>query len=197
LRAEIADGRLDDAVRTAQTRFALARHLGEHPTVIGDLVGIAIAMITLTTLDEMIAQPGCPNLYWALTDLPSPLINTRQGWQGERALAAVEFAGLASNHPMTPDEINKVVEHLSKLYDQGAAKASQRLLSYLDARVHDEALVRAARQRLVDFGLAAEQVGLFPPMQVILLDEKREYEVRRDESIKALNLPYWEVEGPL
>src|SRR5262249_45090002 len=42
LRGEVADRRFDDAVVTTKTLFALARHLAEHPTLIGDLVGVAI-----------------------------------------------------------------------------------------------------------------------------------------------------------
>src|SRR5262245_20299213 len=43
-RAEVALGHFDDAVRTAKTMFAMSRHMAEHPTLIGDLVGIALAM---------------------------------------------------------------------------------------------------------------------------------------------------------
>ena len=74
----------DDAIRTAKTMFAMARHLGEHPTLIGDLVGIAIAIMAINPLDEMLEQPGCPNLYWALTNLPDPFISIRTGIEGER-----------------------------------------------------------------------------------------------------------------
>src|SRR3954466_6845018 len=42
LRAEVAERRFDDALRTARTLFALSRHLSEHPTLIAHLVGIAI-----------------------------------------------------------------------------------------------------------------------------------------------------------
>src|SRR5579885_1952926 len=44
-RAEIAVGHFDDALRTAKTMFAMSRHMGEHPTLIGDLVGFAIASV--------------------------------------------------------------------------------------------------------------------------------------------------------
>src|SRR5438105_1878183 len=37
-RGRVAAGHFDDAVRTAQTMFALARHLGEYPTVAGNQV---------------------------------------------------------------------------------------------------------------------------------------------------------------
>ena len=83
-RAEVALGRFDDAIRTAKTMFAMSRHLGEHPTLIGDLVGMAIASMAIGPLEEMLEQPGCPNLYWALTNLPEPPGSPGQG-HGRRA----------------------------------------------------------------------------------------------------------------
>ena len=35
----------------------------------------------------------------------------------------------------------------------------------------------------------------FPAYQVILLDEKRTYEVRRDDQMKIIGLPVWEFEA--
>ena len=83
-RAEVALGRFDDAIRTAKTMFAMSRHMGEHPTLIGNLVGIAIAAIAIGPLEEMLEQPGCPNLYWALTNLPDPVHFPEDG-DGRRA----------------------------------------------------------------------------------------------------------------
>ena len=85
-RAEVAERRFDDALATAKTMFALSRHLGEHPTLIGDLVGVAVASLTVGPVEEMIQQPGCPNLYWALTDLPAPFIDLSQGATGRTGL---------------------------------------------------------------------------------------------------------------
>src|SRR5947209_14908157 len=42
-RGEIAERRFDDAVRTAKTMLALARHLGENPAEAATLVGLSIA----------------------------------------------------------------------------------------------------------------------------------------------------------
>ena len=42
-RGEIARGEFDGAVQTLQTLFALARTFNEHPTLIGHLVGLALA----------------------------------------------------------------------------------------------------------------------------------------------------------
>ena len=100
-RAEIALGRFDDAIRTAKTMFAMSRHLGEHPTLIGNLVGIAIATMAIGPLEEMLEQPGCPNLYWALTNLPSPLIPLDKGMDGERVMHRV---GVPRPGRQRPDE---------------------------------------------------------------------------------------------
>ena len=53
----------------------------------------------------------------------------------------------------------------------------------------DEAKVGAARRRLVEHGLPEERLLRFPADQVILLDEKREYDVRFDDLMKTMNLP--------
>src|SRR6516165_5869716 len=42
-RGEVADRRFPDALVTAKTMFAMSRHMGEHPTLISSLVGLAIA----------------------------------------------------------------------------------------------------------------------------------------------------------
>ncbi len=49
-RTEIAQGRFDDAIRTAKTFFAMSRHLGQHPTLVGNLVGMAIAAVAIDHL---------------------------------------------------------------------------------------------------------------------------------------------------
>ncbi len=105
-RAEIAQARFDDAIRTAKTMFAISRHLGEHPTLIGDLVGMAIAAMAIGPLEEMLEQPGCPNLYWALTNLPSPLIPLDKGMDGERVMHQWVFRDLDDSAPMSQDQLN-------------------------------------------------------------------------------------------
>ena len=114
-RAEIAQCRFDDAIRTAKTLFAMSRHLGEHPTLIADLVGIAIASVAASGLEEMQEQPGCPNLYWALTTLPSPLIPLDKGMDGERVMHQCLFRDLSVSVPMTGEQIKKFIAHMDKM----------------------------------------------------------------------------------
>jgi hypothetical protein len=196
-RAEVALGRFDDALRTAKTMFAMARHLGEHPTFIGDLVGIAVANVAIGPLEEMLEQPGCPNLYWALTNLPSPLVPLDVGAEGERVWVVSGFRDLDENAPMSEDQVKQFIAYMDPLLrlEEGKPnKPKEVIRPWLDARNKDEAMVGAARRRLVEAGLAKERVERFPADQVLLLDEKYAYELRRDDLMKLLNVPAWQAE---
>jgi hypothetical protein len=194
LRGAIADRRFDDAVVTIKTMLALSRHLGEHPTVIGNLVGLAIAQLTVGSvmgpgpLEEMIQQPGCPNLFWALTDLPSPFIDLRKGVQGERIWMDTELEGLKDREPMTEAQLSKVLDRLRKDLQPTTADFAR-----LKDLSKNEEHLRDARRRLSQYGLSEDKLKDFPPLQVILLDGKREYEVQRDDEMKAMTLPYWQA----
>src|SRR5262249_30889374 len=155
------------------------------------LVGMAIAFLTVGPLEEMLEQPGCPNLYWALTNLPSPLISLDKGLEGERLLIQGEIRDLDDSAPMSPEQIKKVITRFDNLRkeDPGAKELDGGARGYLEARVKDEAMVKAARQRLVEVGIPEERLARFPADQVILLDERREFEVRRDDAMKLMNLP--------
>jgi hypothetical protein len=197
-RAEVALGRFDDALRTAKTLFAMARHLGEHPTLVGDLVGIAVGQIALGPVEEMLQQPGCPNLYWALTNLPKPLVRLDIGMEGERVWLLADFRDLDDSAPMSAAQLQRFIAHMDKLLSiptEQPGKRFEGLPAWLNARVKDEGLMRAARRRLVALGLPEERVQRFPPEQVLLLDEKRAYEVRRDNLMKLLNVPFWQTEA--
>jgi hypothetical protein len=195
-RAEVAERRFDDAVRTAKTLFALARHLGEHPTLITNLVGIRIANLAIDPLEEMIQQPGCPNLYWALTDLPDPLLSLRKGFQAEQLLMQAEFAGIQENVPMSEAEL-KENSPLSRLASRLAVIDSfkKEIEVWLEFRVSDKAFVNAARKRLVDAGLPEERVKAFSATQVVWLDDKREYQAGLQDRVKWMGLPYWQAEA--
>jgi hypothetical protein len=191
-RAEVAGGQIDDAIRTAKTMFAMSRHLGEHhPCLIGYLVGAAIASIAFTPLDEMLEQPGCPNLYWALANLPDPFISIRLGIDGERMMGAAFFRELDSTAPMSAEQLRKFIDPLDRLIGDGKGGP---IRDYLAARTKDAAKLAAARKRLVDSGLPDDRLKAFPPDQVILLDEAREFQVRFDEMAKITVFPTWQFE---
>jgi hypothetical protein len=199
LRLEIAEGRYDDAVATSKTMLALGRHLGEHPTLIGNLVGVAVVSLTLESLGEMVGQPGSPNLYWALATLPHPLVDLRNGLQGERVFLAGELRAIDAHAPMTEMQIQKVLKRAQELSGLATEKKEppRDVAAIIAARAGDAADVAAARKRLREYGVAAAAIKQLPAVQVILLDEKFMCESRRDTAQALLSLPYWQVEKAL
>jgi len=196
IRVDVAGRHFDDAIGNAKTMFALARHLGEHSTAVADLVGLWVANLGLGGLQEMIEQPGCPNLYWALTDLPCPLVDLRKGVQGDRTLVAADLRSLRDDAPMTDSETERFVSHLSGVMGFARERAGlepRSVRARLRARVSDPKRVRAARERLIAAGHGPDLVKSFPPTQVILVDEKRDYEIQRDERTKLLAIPLWQI----
>jgi hypothetical protein len=196
-RTEVALGRFDNALRTAKALFAMSRHLGEHPTFIGNLVGIAVANQAIGPLEEMLEQQGCPNLYWALTNLPSPLVSLEKGAQGERMWTTWMFHDLDDSAPMTRDRLEGFIAQMDSLLGGGKPpkQGTGPVRTWVDERTKDERVVRAARARLVEHGLWEARLRGFPADQVILLEEIREFEVRFDDAIKTVRLPVWQLQA--
>lgn len=222
-RIEVAGRRFDDAIGTAKTMFALTRHLGEYPAESANLLGLLVAGLAIDSLEEMVQQPDCPNLYWALTDLPNPLVDMRKGLQGSCTVAATELRSIREDAVMTEQELEKAVSRLSGVMGfrrEQAGRAPHSLRTSLATRVKDAEKVQATRTHLIAarratllrrapdratvgafLGLlgrmysANDRLEKFPPLQVILLDEKRKFEVRRDEEMKLLALAPWQIDA--
>jgi hypothetical protein len=197
-RGQVAGRHFDDALRTAKTMCALARHLGEHPAQAANLVGLSVAQMACDTLEEMVQQPGCPNLYWALTDLPCPLVELRKGAQGDGTMVAAELRPIRDDAPMTEAQVDAVMTRLSGVLGVARSQAGRpprSLRSALNERIKESGRVLNARGRLLNAGCGVGLVLIFPPAQVVLLDEKRDYEIRRDERLKLLALAPGQIDA--
>jgi hypothetical protein len=85
-RVEIAEKKYDEAIRTIETGLAFGRHIGEGPFLISTLIGVSCVNVMLAELDVLLAQPDAPNLYWALTALPRPVVSMRTAMENEQEL---------------------------------------------------------------------------------------------------------------
>ena len=195
-RAEIAHREFDNGIRSAKTMLALSRHLGEHPTEVANLVGLWVAHLSLNALGEMVQQPRCPNLYWALTNLPSPLVDLRKGIQGERTMVATELRAIRDDAPMTESEIESFVSRLSAVISFAREQAGQpprSVRASINAAVKDVESLKVARSRLVEAGCAQDKVARFPAAQVVLLEQKHRFDIERDDRLKLLAVPVWQM----
>jgi hypothetical protein len=200
-RLEMADGKPTEAIESIKTILALGHHLGDYPSVISNLVGIAIAQIGLNQVEELVQLPNAPNLYWALANLPTPLVSMRRGVESEKLCLQVEFEGLlaSADTPLTPAQIQRIVEKLDRLRQSSVEEANQPPLApakqVLESLTAQE--LPAARKHLIDQGHSAAHVESLPPAQAVLLYELFKHNTAQDNASKLVGLPYWQANDGL
>jgi hypothetical protein len=185
-RLEIAEGKYDQAVRTIQSGFALARDVAKGPCLINGLVGTAIASLMIDRIRELVQQPGSPNLYWALSSLPHPLIDYRLGFEAESRFLYLEFPELQDlDKKQFPPE--KWRELLLKFVgvESFFQHADPLLMTGLAMQGYPQ-----ARQYLVEHGRTAAEVDAMPVAQVIVLYTMHVYDELAEEQFKWMFLPY-------
>ncbi len=190
LRGEIARKEFETAIHTAQTMLALARALESHLTLIGQLVGLAIATFTIDTLEEFVQQPGAPNLFWALTDLPIPFISLRHGMEGERTWLTKELDSLGNHEPLSDSEMNVLLTKLSPLVE---ALKQQTAREWFQSQTADVNLLKAATDRLSQLGFPKDKLARFSKLQLVMADDFIRYRVLRDDEMKWTNVPLSQI----
>ena len=201
MRGEIKAGEWFRAVESAKTLFGISQALEQHPTLIGNLVGIAIAQIALNGLQEMIGQPGCPSLYWSLVAAPDRPVSTRAGLEGERVFLIAQFQSLLdAKRSLTDAELAPYLANMAELMtfaDESGMKSNPHFAqvksnpsTWYASAVADPAKLKAAQNRIVSRTGPFPGFGAMSPTQVGLLNDLILYEELRDDLFKWYNLPH-------
>jgi hypothetical protein len=112
-RVEIAEKKYDEAIRTIETGLAVGRHIGDGPFLISTLIGVSCVNVMLAQLDVLVAQPDAPNLYWALTALPRPVVSMRTAMENEHELGVWLVPEITDlNRPRTEAEWSALLARL-------------------------------------------------------------------------------------
>ncbi|HJT77144.1 MAG TPA: hypothetical protein VJ739_08080 [Gemmataceae bacterium] len=190
-RLEIAEGRYDKALYTLQTGFSLGRASGNGVILIQDLVGMAVTGLMIDRLTELVQQPGAPNLYWALTNLPQPFFDLRTAFQGEKLWLFVSLPGLRDIETgrLPPQQLQNLMNAYTLIVDGRKATASERLeVTVFVLRAYPE-----AKRALIAEGRKPEEVEALPALQVVLIQSLHQYQRLQDDLFKWYGLPYWEA----
>ncbi len=203
-RVEIAEGRYADAVRTLETGFSFSEQVGRGDFLIQSLVGIACANQFTDTALELVERPGAPNLYWALTVLPRPLIDLRRANEGEQAVLEMQFPDMAElDRPRSAEEwdaalvrVRKEAERLLKMELEGTKppKPLKPGTTSADPAAKSPDLPAARKYLAEVVGLTAAHVEAMPPAQVLLLYISHLYHEARDDIFKGSYLPFPEAQ---
>ncbi|MCP4612403.1 MAG: hypothetical protein GY845_27210 [Planctomycetes bacterium] len=72
---QIADKQYDEAIKSIQTGIAMSQNFGKSPNLIQGMLGVSFGKFICRQLEEFVQQSDGPNLYWALRELPQPLVD--------------------------------------------------------------------------------------------------------------------------
>jgi len=205
-RLAILDGKRDEAMHWIQTGMVMGRHVSHGPTLIQSLVGIAIDNLMEQCLEDLIQVPGTPSLYWALADRPRPIIDLKEGLEGEYYTLEKEIPSLRELNKGVwsvdrarefADELqSKVSTFISEGGVPGTIATVPRDLPDAGRRLGIAAICSkvypVASRTLIAQGFPREQVESMPIVQVTALYSYREYRRLHDHVYKWLKVPYWQ-----
>ena len=184
-------GNVEQALDCIGACFRIAQHIAKGGTLIEGLVANAVIQQAIQALEEFMQSPDCPNLYWPLTQLSSPLLDTKDSMRWEMS-AEILF---------DPADLRKGPKHYSteawrKLVDKfyslmGDAGRDEFTRDWLSTGV---GLVNYphAKKLLLDVGFTQNEVDSMPVSEALIRQAWEEITHTRDERMKWYGLPYWQ-----
>lgn len=199
IRVAIAEKRYDDAIDWMRVGYKLAQDVAEPPTLINDLMGSAIGSMITAEVRNLIASPKSPNLYWALSSLPSPMIDVRPAMRYEMSIPMKVFPALKDAESSQrsaaewSDILTRAIRDVQVAGHSGALSAT-RLPPDAKTRMMATALVLRgypqAKRELAESGMKPKQIEAMPVGQVVAIHQARLYRHMYQEMMKWTYLPY-------
>jgi hypothetical protein len=199
IRLKIADRQTDQALELLQQGMYMGRCIAQGPTVIQDLVGTAITALMLKEVEGLVQMPDSPNLYWALTALPDPMIDMHSSLENEREVVFVEFPQLRNleNKVLSPAEASAVasgfMEKIQTLSGGAGDVPFKGLISVGWVMMH----YSDAKEFLARKGYSQERIEALPAAQAVLIYQKQEYLEIMDNFFKWFEIPYHQAQPHL
>lgn len=200
-RLAIAEQRYDDAIDYLRMNYRMGYHVGQGPFFVCGLVGIAEVGLSNQMLIDLIASPDSPNMYWALAELPEPLVDLRQSVRVEMSLLPriISSLGEAQAGEFSEKQWSELFHKGFRQVHEVDSSWNMRMLKWVpnDATMRQAigtsaALLEypAAKHRLIQSGLLVEKVEEMPVGKVLLLDASREVRRIGDELEKWFYTDY-------
>ena len=189
----MAENRTDGAVKILGQLIAMGPHFCQEPFLVSNLVGTACVNIGLQQAYYLSEHPDAPNLYWAIAQLPNPLINLEQSLAYEREFLFEQVKVLRE-----VDDTPKPDGYWSDFIDRftaaikGVGKPLDELESFGKAGITLAigSNVPKAREYLAKIeGMSNDKLNKLPNAQIFFLAMRRFYERYRDEEFKYSFLP--------
>ncbi len=192
-RVQLKKGEIDKALGDIRTGLTLSHHLGESPTLIQGLIAVAAGSAMFPRIEEVISHEKAPNLYWALTTLPQPLVDFRTALGGEVLMMDNLFPGMrdmvysGNVKPIPPVEIQKIIPMLDQLT---GIPQTQNGFKDLFAQAVLVLNIHEAKKVLAGQGITDPMLANIAPLQVVFMAEVLYYDKIYQNIIKWNGIPY-------
>ncbi len=204
IRLRIKQKRYDEAIEDIKTVMAMGHHLESGGTLIESLVGMACCHIMTEQLEELIQQPDAPNLYWALAELPHPLIDMRQAMQYEQFWIQFMYKQTLvrqAQEPFTllPHNANQDFIFLlgtvtdNPLFMENRDEEGMKRVRMMAAGFAIYQYPRAKRYFMKEKGMTEAEVDKLPVSHVAMVYELDRFTYWRDELFKWMAVPHWQA----
>ncbi len=197
IRFDMAHGEVDRAVERLKDGFAMAKQIAAGPTLVETLVGVAIAGLMRQRVQELMSLPEAPNLYWALTSLPDPLIDLKNAIRHELAMLDLWVPELkkARAGELATDEARELMRRILRVSFSGPGgsmglqpRDAERWSLVIALRDYSRAK-RMLRKR----GYTEEEIKAMPVPTAVLMYQLHHYDRLRDGILKWFGVPYWQA----
>jgi hypothetical protein len=197
VRVLIFDRRYAEAIELLRINSKMGRDFANEPLLICGLVGLAIEGVGDRMMINFIAAPKSPNLYWALSELPDPVIDLRPAVRFEMSNRYRIYPLLkdAETQEHSPEEwarlLAKGFESLQSLAGTTEAPAFfNETTTQMGVTGLALLMYGPAKARLIAGGMDRARVEEMPVGQVMAVDAARELQRIGDEFEKSWYLPY-------
>ncbi|MBP7050057.1 MAG: hypothetical protein KBE65_03495 [Phycisphaerae bacterium] len=198
VRLQAADRDFPGAIQTLRIMLAMAKDVGTGPLSLQNAVGYGLAGRAIREIEGFVQQPSAPNLYWALTALPSPLIDMRLSLQAESGAVYIDLPELkrVDNEVLTNDEVMRIWNKAAGAIAPGPGDLEQ-TAAKLAIVTSAMKLYPMARQHLLDQGKTIQEIESLPNLYVVLVYQHERACRLRDMMLKWCHVPYWQAAGGL
>jgi hypothetical protein len=175
------------AIEALRDGFALADHLEREPLLIQSMVATSIRTELLADMRELVRQPGAPNLYWPLVNLPPAGRDRARIMQTEKASLFLTCPELKHVEQLSATESRRAFDELQSLV--GGSRADQWAVLLLG-------MVRnypKAKAFLIDQGRSRDAVEAMPADTAVLAYYVAQYDDQFDDVNKLAGLPLWQA----
>ncbi|HWA98769.1 MAG TPA: hypothetical protein VG713_09770 [Pirellulales bacterium] len=191
-RLAIVERRFDAAIESLRVGYALARHIARQPFLVSGLVGLSIAGMMTSQIELLVEIPETPNLYWALTELPRPIVDMTAAIELESRLPFFELPQLRNLR-----DTQRSPQQWDAQWQAYRLQVAELTKLVQDVNSHDvpteqapiEPAAAFAREKLRGLGYQAEAVATMPVAEVLLRYAAARCEVQGDAMSRAWHLP--------